>query len=205
MTSGIGLAVLGMSLESKTQFIAILGGLTIFALSIELLRLLIPSLNDFVLGILGGLSRQHERTEISGIFYFCLGCSLSSIVFPRFISILAILYLAVGDPVAAVVGILFGKTPVTAVDIDSKSVEGSLACFFVCGLITYAATYAFAPLEFASPSHRLLFAGLGGGSAMIGELIPLKTDDNFAIPIVSGAILWLTAALLNLVPGLYLN
>jgi hypothetical protein len=38
---------------------------------------------------------------------------------------------------------------------------------------------------------------------MIGEILPLKTDDNLALPLLSGGFLWLTATIFGLIPGLY--
>lgn len=206
MISGFVLVALGLILETKESFIIVLAIITFCALAVESLRLVTPRLNHLLLQCFKILVRSGEETKVSGIFYYCLGCLISAIVFPKSIAILAILYLAIGDPVAAIVGVVFGKTkPLKTIDLDSKSLEGSLGCFLVCVLVTFAVTYGFPKPQIQSFEDRLYFSFVGGLAAMLGELLPLRTDDNLSLPVVSGALLWLFAALLNLMPGLYLS
>lgn len=205
MVSGFAIAVFGICMPTKLLWLQTLAFATVVVFFLETMRFLIPAYNMWATRTMHALIREGEDKHLSGIFYYCLGCFLAVLLFPKSVAILAILFLALGDPIAAMVGIVFGKSrPFPNPDFHSKSVEGSLACFCVCSLVTWAVTSFLHTPVFHSWSDRLVFALLGGFCAMIGEILPLRTDDNLAMPLISGALLWLLASMLNLMPGLYL-
>ena len=88
------------------------------------------------------------------------------------------LFMSVGDSAAAFVGQRYGRIP-----IGKKSLEGTLACFFACLLLTL-------------PSGLTLpLAVTGAAVAAITELIPKPLlNDNLAIPVFSGAAMTLLMA-----------
>jgi dolichol kinase len=192
-------------MPEKCEWLWFLGGLTLFAFLIEGLRFMMTSFNHFLIRNFSFLMRAGEEKELSGIVYYLMGCFLSALAFPRMIALMSILFLAVGDPIAALVGVRWGKHRYHLAEPHrGKSLEGSAACGFVCFILTFAVSYFISKTEGLVLKDRLLFSILGGSAAMIGELIPFRTDDNMALPLLSGALLWLTAAVLNLIPGLYL-
>lgn len=203
--SGCGIVAVSFFLESKKDFALFLGSLTLLDLVVEGARLIFPRFNLFVLSRFRRLLREGEENRLSGISYYLLGSLLAVILFPREIAVLSILFLAFGDPIASLVGVMVGRRHWPShVSPSQKSFEGSLACLFFCGVMTWFVSYEFAKTAGLNPSDRLLFSIVGGFSAALGELLPLRTDDNFALPLISGTCLWVVAAFFNLVPGLYL-
>jgi len=205
MASGTAIVTIGIIFfPNKREFVAALTILWIVDLGIEALRLGWPWFNRTIEKTMGNIMREGEQRRISGIAYYLLGCLISGIIFPREIANLAILFLAFGDPVASLCGVIFGKRRLPdGWEVPEKSWEGSLGCFLVCFLITLNMSFYMPRTVELEIMQRLAFCILGGLGAALGELIPLRTDDNLALPVVSGAFLWLTAAVLNLVPGFY--
>jgi diacylglycerol kinase (CTP) len=209
MLSGIILAGAGLWIETKTTFVLFLAFLTALSLFLEVLRLGSPGFNRLAHFLGKPLLRTGEEQQMTGATYYLIGCTIAALVFPRAISVLAILYLGLGDPVASLVGLKWGRQIfsrrwfVGPSPWAKKSLEGSFACFVICCLVTFGATFLLGKTESLVLSDRILFSILGGGAAMFGEFLPLRTDDNLSLPLISGAALWLAATVFNLIPGLY--
>jgi len=176
-------------------------------ISLDLLRLRIPTLGRWVNYCTGSLMRWGEETRLSGIPFYALGVFISFVVFPKSIATLAVLYLAVGDPVASIVGVYFTKKgriyrPGWFQNFSPKSIEGALACFMICSIINLIAM----PLVFNKMNfgewNWFFVSLLAGLSAMIAELIPTRTDDNLSLPLISGSLVWLITSFLGYTPGL---
>lgn len=145
----------------------------------EIVRLKNSKVNQLFINFASGVLRERERTKISGFTFYCFGVSLSFFLLPWEFAITSVLFLIFGDPVAAMVGSLYGRHKL----IRGKSLEGSLACFGVCAVISaILATVGFLPLPWAG------VALLGGLSGAIAELMDF-IDDNLAIPLISGFLL----------------
>lgn len=205
IASGVALLLLSVLFPSKRDFAMILGAMTVVDLGIEFSRLLFPRWNAFVLKKFSRIMRAGEERRLSGIAYYLLGCTLAVILFPRDVAVLSIMFLAFGDPVAALVGVAGGKRfwPMD-LSAGNKSLEGSFACFLVCGILTLGISYFLPTTQGLLIHERVLFALIGGFSASLGELIPLRTDDNFSMPLISGTTLWVLSAFFQLLPGLYI-
>lgn len=157
--------------------LSIVGGAFV---ALDLARLHIPKVNDVVLRFFGGMMRREELRGVTGNTFYVFGLLAVVLLFPKPVGLLAVLYLAVGDPVAAVVGTRYGRTQLWG----GKSLEGALANFFACAIVTllFAAFY----LQL-SPLMALALAVCGGVVATLVELLPIKLDDNLTIPVFSGA------------------
>ncbi len=119
------------------------------------------------------MSRLDERGRfISSPAYLAAGVVLVMLFFPAEIALASIAVVAVGDPVAALVGRSFGR-----VRFGQKSLEGSAA-----GL---AAGFLLASI-FIKPFVALV----GTIFAMFYELVG-KVDDNLTIPIIAAAVMFL--------------
>jgi hypothetical protein len=76
--------------------------------------------------------------QLTGASYFSLGLTLAICLFPPSLAITSILHLVLGDMMAALIGVSFGGD-VCVVKLGrtgKKSVEGSVAMFLTCFLIT---------------------------------------------------------------------
>ncbi len=134
--------------------------------------------------------RAEERVRESAMIPFAIAVLLTIITVPKLAALIAIYTLALADPLAAVVGIRFGRRRIT----HNRTLEGSIAFF--------AATVAIAALVFnwgtdAMPSAIAWTAATIGLSATVFELLPLRIDDNLTIPIFVGFTTWVVATLLG--------
>lgn len=171
---------------SKPISVTILLVFFIFATGFEYARLRIKSFNKIAIKVMGPLMRSHEVEKISGTPFYIGSVLLSIIIFPKMIAILSILFLAIGDPVSSIFGILWGDLGPRF--SNGKSLIGTAAGMGICCVITFVTMI----MNSVSPGAAILISlagGLAGGGA---EMIPLEIDDNFSIPIVSGLALWVT-------------
>jgi len=201
--SGVGIVIVSSFMETKREFCFFLAALTFLDLMVEGSRFIFPTFNRFVMKTFQKVVRSGEEHRLSGICYYLLGCLIASIVFPRQIAVLAILFLALGDPIASLVGLRAGRRRWPEDFGLQKTLEGSLACFAFCAALTFVVSFYFERTSGLPHAERFVFAILGGFAAALGELLPLRTDDNFAMPLISGTTLWVTSAFFNLMPGLY--
>jgi dolichol kinase len=115
-------------------------------------------------------SESDREGVVSAPIWFALGTLTSITLFPPGFASVGVLTLAVGDPVAALVGQFVGRHPNPL--NGSKSVEGSLAGFI-------AATLACS--IFTDPATSVVGCLVG----MLVEALPLPLNDNLTIPILS--------------------
>lgn len=184
ISMGLVIVAIYQWLVTHQQALKILAGFLCFTLVIEWLRLSNTRFNEKVFKFWGPLIRDSEVKHLSGATYYILGALFTIAIFPKTIAVLALTYLAVGDPLASIVGILT-KNKTNLIWKNGKSLLGTLAASIACGLVSwfYFDTYTF---QFA------LLSVLGGVAGGLSELISsdFKLDDNLVIPIFSGAILW---------------
>ncbi len=154
------------------------------AVVLEITRVRIAALNRFVISIFGPLMREHEKTNWTGFTYLILGVLIIVVLFPHDIVTLSLLFLAIADPAASYFGIRYGKDRLWG----QKSLQGSIAAFFACGL-TSMVYYTVHHLML----DRLLIVGiLSGLAGAIAEAAPLgQLDDNLVLPVLSALQLWL--------------
>lgn len=185
MTMGLVIASCYMAGFPQESAIQLLGAILAFSLTMEVLRLRNPVLNEKCVRVFSILIRTNEVNKVSGMPYFVASSIVAIAVFPKPVAILAILYLALGDPISSLAGILYSGR--SAKIFDGKSLHGTAAGFFVCAAVTwfYLRSTGMNGLDLV----RITL--LGGFAGALAELLPLELDDNFTIPIVSGFILWM--------------
>lgn len=170
----------------------ILGVACVTFVSLDFLRQRYEALNRKLVRLFALFIRDHELHKWAGTSYLLVGVSLSMIFFDYGITLLSLLFLAVADPTASYFGIRYGTRKI----VGPKSLEGALASFVVCTLITYVfclKTGVF--LDLLIPVS--LLAGIAGS---LSELIPVgKLDDNLTFPVLSSVMIWLLFNVMNLV------
>lgn len=147
--------------------------LTFIAITIELLRLYNPKFKRGFFKAVGFMLREHEQNNFSGATFLMVASVVCIAFFPVNITFVAISFLAIGDTLAAIIGINYGKRKLLN---TKKSLEGSLACFI--------STFAFA-LFFVHP----VIAFWGALSTTVAEFYPSMLDDNIKIPLFSGVVM----------------
>lgn len=170
---------------AKTTAIFLLASAFGLAVFVEMARLRVSSFNDKVLKFWGPLMRSCEVNKVSGTPYYILATLLSILIFPKPVAALAVLYLACGDPMASLFGILYGKKSIRF--SNGKSLIGTMAGVITC-IITGLVFLSTLPLSLPSLIAISFVGGVAGGTA---ELLPFDVDDNFTIPVISGFVLWL--------------
>lgn len=178
LAMGLGCFALYALVLTRGQALSILGTLGGALVVLDVLRLRFPEVNRFGLRVFGGLMRREELRSLTGNSFYILGLFLIVLVFPKPIVLLSVLFLAVGDPIAAVIGTLYGRTPL----LGKKSAEGAAANFTASSVVAFAFAMAYLGL---SPDRAATLALVGGAVSVVAELCPLPVDDNFTIPVLS--------------------
>ncbi len=174
----------------RTQALMVLGSIGGVLVAFDLIRLRYGAVNDVALRLFGGLMRREELQSISGNSFYVIGLLVAVLFFPKNLVLLSVLFLAIGDPAAAVVGSLYGKHKI----VGKKSLEGAIANFVLTGVASFlfAHFYLTLPLTFS-----LCMFAIGGTVSVIAELFPAPIDDNFSIPVLSVVLLSIVANIIS--------
>ncbi len=156
----------------------------------DVLRLKNPELNLKLTQMFKLIMRQNELDRLAGTTYLITGTILVAMLFPKSIVAISLLFLAFADPIASYVGIRYGKDKI----FGHKSVQGFIAAFVVCGVLTYTFLYLNNVSEYI-----LIVSLLSGLVGALAELIPVaKLDDNFTMPVLSSLGLYIIFYLFNI-------
>lgn len=144
----------------------------------DFLRQRYAALNEWAVHAFKPIMRQSEVKKLAGTTFLLSGVLIVDILFPRPVVALTLLFLAFADPIASYFGILYGKDKI----FGHKSMQGFLAAFIVCALVTFVYL-----LYFDFMMDRIIVASLlAGFVGAFAELIPIgKLDDNLTLPLMS--------------------
>jgi len=189
------IAGLQSGLLTRNQAAFILGCLAGAQILLETGRQLSPSFNDIVVGIMRSTMRKEELKEVkvTGTPFFLSGNFLVVWLFAPTVAVVSQLFLVVGDLMAALVGLAYGKHKI----YKNKSLEGFMGCFFSCIIV---GTLIF---SWATPllSWKTIFilVTVGGFVAALVELVSGDGlfNDNLTIPFASALTIHLLAKLLG--------
>lgn len=155
---------------------------TIVFVTSDVVRLFFPPLNRQLTKLFRPFMRDHEQHALAGTTFLLIGVLIIIALFPKPIVMLALLFLAIADPLASFVGILYGRDKI----LGHKSLQGTGAAFVACSLIALIYFYAHGWMTDRIIIVSLLAGVIGAGS----ELIPIfKIDDNLTFPIVCSSLL----------------
>ncbi len=185
MGMGILIVVFYLAGITRTHGVMMLGSVLGLSLFVETARLRNPALNAKIIQFWGPIMRTCETDRYSGVPYYLSASLLAIAIFPQPIAALSILYLAIGDPIASLVGILHGHRGFRFAN-GKKSLIGTAAGVAAC----MAVTVAYLSQMRVEGTELLIMTLVGGVAGGAAELLPLEVDDNFSIPVVSGFVLW---------------
>ena len=133
----MGLFMVGVYMAglTRSQGVLILGVFLALCLAVETARLRMPAFNDLVVRFWGPLMRSCEVNRYTGTPYYIASTLIAVGIFPRPIAALSIAFLAVGDPIASLFGILYGDKSVRF--SNGKSLIGTAAGMIACGLVAF--------------------------------------------------------------------
>lgn len=159
--------------------VAALAVLAAGSLALDLARFRVSELNRLFMRWLRPLLKSSESNRVTGATWLLLAAALAFLVFDREIAVAALLFLAWGDPAAALVG-----RPMPGPRVFGKSPAGTVAFITVsllaAGILVWA---GFMPWHWG-------FAA-GAVTAGLVELLPLPGDDNLWVPLAAGAVMQL--------------
>jgi|GEM_PF-1039084 len=192
---------------------------TLVLASVDLARMRVALLNEWVLKLCGPLMRKNEEDQPSAQLYYMLGLCWAILILPKVIALQAILTLAWMDPIAGAYGVRFGKNRWNSIfkffipeerriplSLGAKTFEGSFAGFiaaFLAGILAWTGRWASVPtpkgdLFWPSTSDIILLSLVGGLAAVVAEAWPSQWDDNAKIPFWTGLFVWAAALLLGI-------
>ena len=192
MAMGMFIALTYFFVCSQSTAILLLGFFLGLDLFLETLRLNVPAVNERVMRHWGMIMRSCERDRLSGVPFYISSSLLAVAIFPKPVAVLSILLLAYGDPIASLVGVIYGDRVKRFA--SGKSWIGSLAGVLAC----MAVSLVFLNLIQISGWHLVILTAVAGLAGGLSELLPLELDDNFVIPVVSGFVIWATFILLGI-------
>jgi dolichol kinase len=195
LVNGVATATAYALLFTHEQVVRIFGTIACVVYIVDRVRIAYPDVvarrapwvNRFLL-------RAEEEVREAAMTPFAIAVLLTILTVPKRAALVAIYTLAIADPLAAIVGIRFGRRRVT----HNRTVEGS--CAFFAATVTIAAVV----LHWGDNAPP---RAVGGAALAIGlialacELMPLRIDDNLTIPIVVGLTTWLVCAWLGVPPS----
>ncbi len=159
---------------SKQVLLTLVGSVTLLFLVIDVLRLTSTRMNLALFTKLPFFFRKKEKRTFTSATLFLLGAFLTVFLFPKPQATTALVFVTLGDIFSKFTGIQYGKTPVF-----SRTLEGSLAYFASCAIAAFVWSH-FVPIH---PAVYLL----GAFAAAVSEAVPTGLDDNFVVPLISGA------------------
>ena len=158
----------------KWQIIKVLTSLMILFILTDIFRHKIGWIQSLFKYFFNSMLRSHEMDgKLTGATWVLIGAVITITLFSKPVAIIALIFMSLGDTAAGLIGQRFGKHK-----IGDKTWEGFFGGLIICIII--ALNFPFLPL---------MVSLIGAITAMIMELIPIPLDDNFIIPLGSGAIM----------------
>ncbi len=149
----------------------------VFSWSAEISRRVSPRVNALMMKVFGPVAHQHETKRVNSATWYATALLLLSLTHNPVICAVAVVVLGVGDPIAGLIGRRFGRTRL----LHGRSLEGTLAFVVSAALVTFAALRVFHPALALGLTAGIALAGAVAGA--IAELVSLRVDDNFSIPL----------------------
>lgn len=178
-TGSIGLFFFTRSPQDQQFWAFVVLGIALAGFVMDISRARYPYMNHLVIKFMGPLMRRSEKEGVSGLPFYALGVSLALFFYTRDIAILSVMFLVFSDPLSSFFGVLYGKDKI----MPNKSLQGAVAGFFTCYLITLFYTMNHVTLG----NHILIYAVVAGLIGALSELVSaFNIDDNLTIPVLSG-------------------
>lgn len=164
----------------KHDMLLLVGSITLFFGALDTARVVSRTAEEWLLDHAKFFFRRTEARRYSSATLSLAGAFLTLFLYPKPVASLAIVFATVGDLIAKYVGMEHGR-----IAIGGRTLEGSLGYFLACAL-SGALWAQFVPLTIG----QVL---VGSAAAALTEALPVDLDDNFTVPLISGAVMALPA------------
>jgi dolichol kinase len=200
--AGLAISIAGLW-APRDIFLPVLVAITIVVLILDIVRLWSPRINWRFMIIFRALLREKEVSTLTGSTYFLIAATIVFALYDKSIAAIALAFVAVGDPVAGMVGERWGKLRVNLEEGQisdftkfprdvrlrgkkDKSLEGSAACFAACLVVGVILAFV---------THVALWVIVVGAiCATVVESLFLLVNDNLSIPLVAAGVMSLVHA-----------
>ncbi|MFH1597670.1 MAG: diacylglycerol/polyprenol kinase family protein [Patescibacteria group bacterium] len=163
---------------TKPQIIILVGAVFLTFLTLEGLRLRNPKLNRWFIKKIGNYLKDKERKNLTSNTFYVASALLAVIFFDKPIAIAALVFFAIGDAMAEIIGLKFGSYRFW----HNRSIEGTLA--FLVSSILAGILLLQTDLNITFP---VMISGAIGATLI--EAVSLPIDDNFTIALFSGLVM----------------
>jgi dolichol kinase len=149
----------------------------------------------------GPLLRQNEKLQVKdgntkivlpGAFYFLVGTTIATILFPLHIAQYSVECLAFADPMAAYIGQTISSPKIYSG--SNASFSGTIACFATAWVIGYIMLLDNNNNDKDDNGVTFTTITLGALICCFAEAIPIFGNDNLQIPILTGLVVTFIAA-----------
>lgn len=183
--------VLTFYLRLNSKEAALLSGLLgFFALVFDLFRLKSSALNNFFISKSSWIIRSSEKETLSGFVFYAFGVSFCFYFYQWKIAILSILFLIFADPIASLGGTLIRSPKV----YKTKSLAGAISCFAICFILSMAWLSSELIITI---DHLIVYCAVCALIGTVSEIFEI-INDNFSLPVLSGALITLFSFLLSI-------
>jgi dolichol kinase len=161
-------------------------GFVTVAWGLELVRRFSERFNTSLMRSVRGFSHPHEHHRVNSATWYGTALLLLSLLGPTYATAVGVAVLGMGDPVAAFVGRRFGRR----VLYRGRTLEGTFAFF-----LSAAVASMLVLVVFHSPLGLVVSAVIATVSAAVGavvELVSVRLDDNFTIPLAAALAAYVT-------------
>ncbi len=156
--------------------LSVIGIVSLCFIALDIFRFLHKRTNILLTEKTTAIFRKGEEKKFSTMTIFLISTFIIVVFFDFEIAITSLILLVFGDMFSKIFGLAYGRHK-----IFEKTLEGTLAYFgsvIISGYILYTAL-----------DVPLLLLISGGIAAPLIELLPIGVDDNFTVPIISGAVM----------------
>lgn len=154
----------------------VIGIVSLCFIALDIFRFLHKQTNILLTEKTKAIFRKGEEKKFSSMTIFLLSTFIIVLFFDIEIAIASLVFLVFGDMFGKIFGLAYGRHK-----IFEKTLEGTLAYIgsvIIFGFILYT-----------SIDIALIILISGGIAAPLIELLPIGINDNFTVPIISGAVM----------------
>jgi glycerol-3-phosphate acyltransferase PlsY len=157
----------------------IIGCVALFFTVIDGVRLFHKGVNILILKNLPQAFKENETAKFSSMTIFLVSAYITFLIFNEAIAFAALSFVVFGDMFAKLFGLQYGKTT-----LFNKTLEGSVAFLSACIICGYILSHYF---------YLPIFTwSVGCLAATVAEVVPIRIDDNFSVPILSALVMVVT-------------
>ncbi len=156
---------------------------------LEATRRMSEGWNDLLMRFFAPIAHPHEREKVNSSTWFATALSLLSLTGSPIAFAAGVIVLGVGDPAAALIGRKIGRVQL----VNNRTLEGTVT-FFVVAFLAVLAVLLIWHDELSS-ARMLAVCTVASGAGAMTELLSRRIDDNFSIPVVTGAAVWAVLAI----------